>query len=108
LNGIRRFPLLCPLPSFFPHKTPPSLFGAKFQEEDLFELVSPTGLLVSAKKWYFCPNQFPPDGNFKTSKEGWPKLKAAIVQLAPCLGYTLCTNGSSNKVTRQPTSALTG
>jgi hypothetical protein len=37
--------------SFLLSQDSPSLFGAKFKEEDLFELVSPTGLLVSDKKW---------------------------------------------------------
>jgi hypothetical protein len=62
------------------------LFGAKFKGEDLFNLVSSVGLLGSFQEWYFCPKQFSPDGDFKASKEG-TKLKVAIFQLAPHLGY---------------------
>jgi hypothetical protein len=76
----------------------PSLFCAKFKQEDLFKLVSLKGPLFSLQKWYFCPQKFTPDGDFKTSKEGWPKLQAAIYQLAHQHGYSFCTNGFSNKV----------
>jgi hypothetical protein len=51
------------------------LFGAKFKEEELFELIFSFGVMASQQKWYFCHEKYPPDGDFKSLKESWPKLK---------------------------------
>jgi hypothetical protein len=75
----------------------PSLFGADYKKEDLFELVSNEGCLTSLLKWYFPPAQYAPDGDFQTSKNGWPKLKSALTEACPLLGYSLVANGSSTK-----------
>jgi hypothetical protein len=71
----------------------PSLLKTEFKEQDLFRLVSSDGNLPSLFKWYFRPDQFPPDGDFKSSKDGWPKLNKALIEMCPVLGYSLVSNG---------------
>ena len=71
----------------------PSLLKTEFKEQDLFRLVSSDGNLPSLFKWYFRPDQFPPDGDFKSSKDGWPKLNKALIEMCPVLVYSLVSNG---------------
>jgi hypothetical protein len=75
----------------------PSLFSAEYKKQDLFELVTSDGCLSSLLKWYFPPDQFHPDGDFQSSKDGWPKLKLALSEACTILGYSLVANGLSNK-----------
>jgi hypothetical protein len=73
----------------------PYLPGNEFKEQDLFQLVAPdVGGIPSLLKWYFCPKQYPPDGDFKSSKDSWPKLKNALLEACPSNGYSLVANGS--------------
>jgi hypothetical protein len=80
---------------FLATDTFPSFYSTEFKQQDLFELVSSD--VNSILKWYFPPEQFPPDGDFKSSKEGWPKLKRALIEACPLLGYSLVANGSNGK-----------
>ena len=76
-------------------KSPYLLGGNEFKQQDLFELVSSdVGGISSLLKWYFCPAQYPPDGDFKSSKDSWPKLKKALLEACPSNGYSLVANGS--------------
>ena len=78
----------------------PSLFGLQYKEEDLFELVTsdgPFGSFGSLLKWYFCPKTFPSHEDFKSSRDGWKKLKLALAEKSSKLGYTLVENGTNGK-----------
>jgi hypothetical protein len=84
-------------------KENPSLFGIEYKEEDLFDLVAadgPFGACRSLLKWYFCPKKYPPDVDFQSSKDGWPKLKVALAGTTSQLGYTLVENGTNGKSKR--------
>jgi hypothetical protein len=61
----------------------PSLSGAEFKEEDLFQLISSDATFASLQKLYFCPQKYLPDGEFKLSKDSWPKLKGTLSMAAP-------------------------
>jgi hypothetical protein len=82
---------------FLLSETSPSLICAEYKKQDLFELVTADGGLSSLLKWYFPPDQFHPDGDFPSSKDGWPKLKLALTEACIVLGYSLVANGNSNK-----------
>jgi hypothetical protein len=93
-NASLQFEVSTPVPKIDLH---PLLAGLEFKQQDLFDLLSPEvgGHASALLRWYFSPKEFPPDGDFKSSKVSWPKLKLALLQACPSNGYRLVANGSN-------------